>query len=222
MSQAPGTTQVTPPVEPKETTNAPAPKEQTPPPVEPIKVETSDPPKPKEQEPPAKDTPKTEPVVPEKYELKLPEGSLLTDQDLEQLSVHAKEKKLTQAQAEEVLAERHAAVSAFAERHQAQQQAEVQTKAKAWKEEIETDKEIGGTNLEQSNAYVTAAVKRFAPPDLQQIMSTSDIGKHPGLFRMLRSIGKAMADDDFVQDGPAPAGEKSLTELFYGPNKTDE
>src|SRR5688572_20896218 len=53
------------------------------------------------------------PVVPEKYDLKLPEGSLLEAAQMEKISAYAKEKGLSNEQAQELLERENDAVSGY-------------------------------------------------------------------------------------------------------------
>lgn len=148
------------------------------------------------------------PAVPEKYDLKLSEGSLLDANALEEVSKYAKELKLTQEQAQTVLAEREEAVASFVEKQKS-----------VWAEQSKADKEIGGEGLAANVHLSSRVLNRFGSPELKAELDRTGYGNSPEVIRLLTRIGKAMSDDQLVTPGPQTAGKPPIEERFYGSSK---
>lgn len=77
-----------------------------------------------------------------------------------------------------------------------------------WLQEIETDKDLGGTNLTQTKALLAKAVTKFGEPGLIAELDKLGLGNHPGLVRFVARVGKAMAEDT-VAGTTAPTNRSS-------------
>jgi len=173
---------------------APAPpKEATPTPAEAAPKQVS-------TEPPAP------PAVPEKYELKVSDGSLLDAKDVEKIAAVARERGLSQTDAQAFLVDQE---KQFAER--------VDRQTKAWVEEAQNDKEIGGNAFNENAQLAIRVVERFGSTRLKTEMNRLGYGNHPEWIRLLSKIGKHFANDTAVFPGPDGGGkvDKSLAEVFY-------
>lgn len=176
---------------------------ETPPAVEPVKVEAEKVVNAEESKPSA---------VPEKYELKLDDGSLLNAEQLAKIESYAKDKKLTQEQAQELVNRESAAVSDFYSK-QVQEFEKVKTQ---WIDEIKKDQEIGGDNFAKTAELAKRAVDKFATPQFKEQLEQTGYGNHPELVRVFARIGKLMADDRMVVPSANNSGAKSFEEVFYG------
>lgn len=79
-------------------------------------------------------------------------------------------------------------------------------KAKGWAESVEKDSELGGANFKQNLGIANQAYRKYASPEMQQILKTSGLSAHPEVVRMFYRIGKTMQQDHGVQGGAsAPA-----------------
>lgn len=136
-------------------------------------------------------------AVPEKYDLKTPDGVALDEAALAEFEPIAKELKLTNEQAQK-LADIHTKRMQETERANAEQWK--QTTAN-WVNDIKADKEIGGQNLDTSVRHAQAALAKFGTPELKAQMDATGMGNHPELVRVFARIGKAMAEDNFIQSG---------------------
>lgn len=154
-------------------------------------------------------------VVPDAYDLKLPDGSLLTATDLEEISSYAKEKGYTQEQASELMTREHLAVSEY---HEAQQEL-FKAKTDEWKKAVSIDKELGGDNLAKSAEFAYRAVERFASPEFKAELDKTGFGNHPEVVRMFSRIGRAMSDDKIIGNGAPPTEKKSMEDIFYPAKK---
>jgi hypothetical protein len=157
-------------------------------------------------------------VVPEKYELKLAEGSLLDKSRVSEIEAYAKDNKLTNQQAQDLLNKEHEVVSKF---HN-QQLSQLEVMKEQWKQAVISDKELGGENFNRNIEYAHRALNQYGSQQLKDQLDKTGLGNHPDLVRMLANIGKAMAEDRLIKPGAMPANKKPLEEVFYGgTNKTN-
>lgn len=153
------------------------------------------------------------PVVPEKYDLKLPEGATLDQKALDELSAFAKEKGLSQEAAQAVLEREHSLAKSFEQK--AQQ--EWETRKDQWLKDAQSDKEFGGENLKLSAETAHRALKRFdSTGKLAEMLESTGMGNHPEVIRFMWKIGQAMSEDQLVVPGAQTGGKKSIEEIFYG------
>lgn len=160
------------------------------------------------------DEKKTETVVPEKYDLKLPEKSHLQASDVDKIAVYAKERGLSNEQAQEILNRENEAVGKFIESERSRIEELTQ---KEWVSQIKADKEIGGDGFAKNIEMAKRVVTKFADQKLIDELEATGFGNHPELVRMLVRVGKQMSEDSLVLPGARPAKkEVSMEELFYG------
>lgn len=152
------------------------------------------------------------PAVPEKYELKLPDGSKVEASRVDEIAALAKEKGLTQEAAQELLTREHEAVSSFVGR---QDQA-LEDESSKWVAELSKDKEFGGEAFAQNSENVKGLVSKFADQSFMDVLDHTGLGNHPGFFRMLARIAKASANDKLVLPGGSPVTKKSPADMLYG------
>lgn len=158
------------------------------------------------------------PKVPEKYELKLPKDSLMDPARVEKIASFAKERGLSQDQAQAVLERESDAISSYA----ASQQEALKQKASEWKTAVESDKEIGGPALTESVEFAKRALDKFASPTLKQQLNETGLGNHPELVRAFARIGKAMGDDKLVLPGSRENPSRSFESILYGDSTSRE
>lgn len=154
-------------------------------------------------------------IVPEKYELKLPDGSPLDKEALTRVENYAKANKLSNEEAQNLLEVENTAVKAFANKAHADSEA-----AKAsWLEASKNDQEVGGQNLAQNVEMSRRVVEKFGSPLLKQIFNDTGTGNHPELIRMLSRIGKAIGEDQLVVGKVGSQPEKVPAEKKLYPNQ---
>lgn len=155
--------------------------------------------------------------VPEKYEFVAPEGVVLHPEATAEFQTLAQELKLNKASAQKIV---DVATKHFGKEGEKMAQAE----ADAWKEantkwanECKTDKEFGGEKFEESRTHITRALIKFAGADVAEVNKVLNTGwgNHPALFRTFARIGKAMAEDSFV-DGAGASSQMSAADKIYG------
>lgn len=151
------------------------------------------------------------PVAEVKYDLKLAEGSPLTQADVDEIVSFAKERGLSQEMAQEYLDREAGAVL----KHNNEQSTKFEELRTTWYNEINNDKELGGTNLKATAEFAQRALDRFAPASLKTFLKESPYGNHPDLIRTFYKIGKAMSDDTLVSANAHSTKAKSYEDLLY-------
>lgn len=158
-------------------------------------------------------------VVPEKYDLKLPEGSTLSPAQVDKIAAFAKERGLSNEQAQGVLEREHAVLADYV----TGQRAEVTKIQDSWLPAVKADKEIGGEAFEQNVTLAARVLDRYGTAELKKALSDSRYGNHPELVRVFARIGKAMSEDQLVQAGASASKEKlSLAERLYPNHKKEK
>lgn len=161
----------------------------------------------------AKPVETAKPVVPEKYDLKLPDGALLDSVALEEISAYAKEKGYSQEQAQELLTRENEAVLDYVERSEELHKAQVMK----WKQDVMADKEIGGENFNINIEYAHRVLQKYAPKEFVETLEKTGFGNHPLLVKTFVAIGKAMQPDKIVKANSVTQ-TKNYEDIFYGTN----
>jgi len=156
-------------------------------------------------------------VTPEKYDLKVPDKSLLDAASVEKIASFAKDRGFSQEQAQALL-ERDNQNAVASE---AAQQEALKAQSQQWVKDVMTDKEIGGKDAKQNVALAHRVIERFASPVLVQQLRETGLGNHPELLRLFVNVGKMMSDDQLITGSGTPKIEKSAAEVFY-PNMTQK
>lgn len=169
--------------------------------------------------PEVKETPEVkaevEKVVPEKYELELPEGAQLPDTYLEETAALAKEYGLTQEQAKALVERDAAMVAGFQESALAKHEAET----KAWAEQVKSDPEMGGDKFAATQEAARAAVARFGNDELRSWLNDTGFGNHPMAVKFFATVGKAIADDRPNLRTSPPQGSADRASILYPSNE---
>jgi hypothetical protein len=154
-------------------------------------------------------------VVPEKYDLKLPEGTIVDEPMMAEFTAFAKESKLTNDQAQKAADLHLKAIGAFA----AKQAAEFTDQQKKWTDEMIGDKDLGGKKIDDTLSVARKVVSAFGTPRLKADLERTGMGNHPDLVKMFHAVGLQLGDDNKWIGTNKPAGErKSTEEVFYGGN----
>ena len=164
------------------------------------------------------DTKGTAKVVPDKYDLKLPEGSLLDPSAIERHAQRAKELKLSNEEAQKELDRDHETVKSYVEG----QKAQLKKQSEEWVKAAQSDAEIGGSEqkLKESSELARRALKAFdTSGSFSQFLDETGLGNHPDAIRVFAKIGRAMGEDKLIHGGAAPAGTRTLEDRLYGGTK---
>lgn len=173
-------------------------------------------------DPPADPGAAAEPVIPEHYELTMPEGVTLDEESLALVEPVFKDIKLTQEAAQKIadvfpsIAEKIAQRSTEAANNRIL--TEVVAQRKEWAEGCQKDPVYGGPNFDASKANAAKFIDQFGGDQLRSILNDSGLGNHPALFAACAKAGAMLAEDQDASHGettntkPATLGEK-----YYGP-----
>ena len=151
-------------------------------------------------------------VVPENYTLDLGKDAVLDNTYLDSFKSYAKEQKLTQEQASQLLNRENFAVSEYVKK----QNADFESIKNNWVETVKKDPEIGGEHYAANVELAHRALEKYGTPQFKQELEESGYGNHPELVRIFARIGKSMQDDKFVSPNAVTGGKKSYEEIFYG------
>lgn len=134
---------------------------------------------------------KATPVVPEKYEFKLPEGVQADTKLVEQFTPVAKELGLTNEKAQKLV-----------ELYAGQQKAAAEATAKAlseqtaaWQKEFKSDPKHPEILADARKALT------LVDAELKGLLETSWLGDHPGMLKFLAKVGKALVKEDALKEG---------------------
>lgn len=169
----------------------------------------------------ANPTPAAAPVVPDKYDLKLPEGSPLKPESVEKIASFAKERGLSNEQAQAILQRDHEAQVSFAEANKPGTGSEWKARVQGWEQAALADKEIGGSEeaLKANAELGRRVVTKFFPESVSKFLSDTGFGSNPDIIRGFAKLGKMMSDDQLVIPGGSAGNKRSMEDIFYGDSK---
>lgn len=155
-------------------------------------------------------------VVPEKYDLKLPTDSKLKADHLEKIAALAKERGLSNEEAQAIVDRDSVLRDEFAQ----QQVEEVDALAEQWAKDAAVDPEFGGKEFEKNAELAKRVFKKFGSEKFLKALNTSGLGNNPELIRFGVTIGKAMSEDTFIAPGSQGGGnQQSIADRLYGDQK---
>jgi hypothetical protein len=150
-------------------------------------------------------------IVPDKYDLKPPENSPLPPKAVESLMSYAKEKGMTNDEAQALLERESGAVATYVD----EQKATLDKLSEEWVSEIKKDPELGGNNFSKTLELSRRALEKFGTPELKEELEKTSLGNYPAFVKFAVAIGRAMDNDSFVKAGNEPPKLKSNAEVFY-------
>lgn len=150
-----------------------------------------------------------------KYELKVPEGSSLSEESVKEIEAFAKEHAITPEAAQKLLEREDSILKTFVEA-----QFEIaKNQSLQWQEQVKADKILGGENIKQTAFYAEKALSVFGDKEIRTLLQESGYGNHPAAVRFFRKVGLSMAPDTFEKGGGMPVEKKSVEEILYGSKK---
>jgi hypothetical protein len=152
------------------------------------------------------------PGAPESYDLKVPEKSFMSADQLEAFKSYAKEKGLSNVDAQALLERDHGVLQAGL---QAISQKAQQIRNQ-WITEIKADKDIGGEKYEQTLAMADRALQEFFPgADMKELLDNTGWGYNPGFVKGLMRIGKLMSPSSIHQPQGQPPPKRDPIKKLY-------
>lgn len=157
-----------------------------------------------------------QPQVPEKYDLKPPEGAVLKPDAIERTAATAKALGLSQEGAQKALEFANGEVKAFSDNLVVEHKARVEK----WATDSKTDKDIAGEKGDQFEAntdLARRAFKKFGGDEFTKLLEETGYGNHPQVVKVFMNIGKAMASDTIETGNQGGSdGKRSAVDILYG------
>ncbi len=147
------------------------------------------------------------PVVPEKYEFKLPEGMTLDTDASGKFEVLAKEIGLTQEQAQKLVDIQFDLTKKQADAFQAG----VQEMIDGWKTETIT---MLGANKDKELSFAAKALNQFGTPEFRQLIDDTGLGNHKDFVSFMIKAGKAISEDNFLEGKRGVKVEANLQQVY--------
>lgn len=127
-----------------------------------------------------------------KYDLKLPKDSHMDPAAVDKFASFAKERGLTNEQAQAVLEANHEERKALIESGMSQ----LKSQNAEWLKALKDDKEFGGDKFSENADYAKKAFDRFDKDgQLRKALIEGHLDNHPGLVKFVTAIGKAFRED---------------------------
>jgi len=154
----------------------------------------------------------------EKYEIKLPENSKLDAKHLESIVQYAKERGLSNEDAQAILDRDSKLRDSFEQTIKEAQLNELETISNDWAKQAKDDKEIGGESFNKNVEMSKRVIERYGTEEFKKALDDTGLGNHPELLRVFSRIGKAMSEDQLVIPGthPSTKTKKRPEEILYG------
>jgi hypothetical protein len=163
--------------------------------------------KPPVTETPAPELPKSDPVVvPEKYELTLPENAPFEQADLDAIAAEARAMSCTQEEAQALVLARVA---------------HMQERAASYLVELKADPELGGAKLDETVQLALKGRSFLAPEGSEEAaylareLDKTGAGNHRLMMRMFARLGRAMSEDGGGGLRPSSGPEKTAAQKMY-------
>lgn len=151
--------------------------------------------------------------APEKYsDFKLPEGVTLDSDAAAAFTAEAKKLNLTQEAAQSLI-DLQAKVALDNQNKEIAQAAQVK---KDWEAQVKKDL---GNEYDKEMSLAAKARDKFVPKPLMDFLNESGLGSHPEMVKLFAKLGKAIAEDDFVEGKPGstePTEKKSTAAVLFG------
>lgn len=162
----------------------------------------------KSNPPPPDPKAQQEKVVPDKYELKLPDGSPLDPARVQAVSEFAKQNKLSNDEAQAVLTKENDVATHVVQR----QKVQLKTLSDGWTAASKADPEIAGADGKQFDKNVqyarTAMEALFPGAEIKKWMDDTGMGNNPQVLKGFARIGRLMESDKAVIPNGQPAAQR--------------
>lgn len=166
---------------------------------------------------------KETPVVPEKYELKVPEGMTVDSKLVEGLTPVFKEIGLSQESAQKLADAYSPVVKAAREAEVKSMNDEHVARTKAWGEE---SKQMLGADYEKALAFASKLITKGTDSAeearaLRQDLEESGYGNKPSFVKLFHKLGKLLSEDHFTDTGAKKTAVEpgDMTSLYKDPKK---
>lgn len=150
-------------------------------------------------------------AVPENYTLvipDLPNGLVVSPEEVTAFTDFAKSSKLSNEQAQSVLD--------YGIKQNAAAREAMTTMRTQWETSVRADKELGGDNLNATVQTANMAIKEYdTSGTITHILRESGYGSHPDVVRFLYNVGKTLGEDNVPNAGSSGRAETPLEDRLY-------
>lgn len=146
-----------------------------------------------------------EKVIPEKYDVKVPEGMTLDVATLELFSPIFKELGITNEGAQKLVDVYAPLISSSADKIREENLRQFSDMVKEWSKESLTEL---GAESKQKLAMCGKALQKFGTPELREMLNQTGVGSHKELVKFMAKVGATISEDSFV-DTPGQPHELS-------------
>ena len=157
-----------------------------------------------------KDGEPEKPEAPEDYEFEYPEGVQVDEGALAEFKPLAKERGLSQEQAQKLVSMYANGVLKSSDAHLKAWN----TQVNQWTADLKKDTEFGGANLKANSGLAVKALQHFGSPALRQYLDSTKLVNNPELFKMLVRIGRVVGEDKFL-DGGGSGAQPDRAKVLY-------
>ena len=148
-------------------------------------------------------------VVPEKYEVKVPEGMTLDKATLDALTPVFKDLKLGQDSVQKLVDAYAPQVKSMMEAQQQAAIASYKATVDGWK--AETLKELGN-DASKELSYAAKFIDKYGDPKVRELLNETGVGNNIALAKLFIAAGKAISSDSFPDSGKKGTGEMTAEE----------
>jgi len=151
--------------------------------------------------------------VPEKYDFKIPEGTTVDQELMDEVSTFAKENNLSMKEAQRI-ADLGAKLMTKQTDLRTQQFEDIKAQ---WLDTAKKDKEIGADVSKGADSVAARSFNTIATPEMKEMVDQYGIGNHPEMLRMFYRLSSLMKDDAMHMPGSgAGAGSSTGAEGTVG------
>lgn len=163
-----------------------------------------------------------QPIIPEKYELKAPEGMTFDEESFAVADPVFRKLGLTNEQAQELMpvagefAQRVAADAVA--KHELAKATSFTAMKREWLENAKGDAEIGGAKWDESTAAAAKALDGLGfvkGSEFRKFLDETGMGNHPEMIRAFTRIGLRVGEDTFTRGDGAAATKQSREAILY-------
>lgn len=148
---------------------------------------------------------------PEKYELKLEDGTTLSDPAVEAFTPALKELGVTEEGAQKLFG----LYVKELERQDAELSKVYEDQRTKWAETSKADSEFGGDKFDETLKVAQQAIGRFGSDDLKTLLEETGLGNHPEVIRMFWKLGTSISEDQTLQSSSGDRSEQDVARLMF-------
>jgi hypothetical protein len=158
-------------------------------------------------------------AVPDKYELKAPEGQTLDAATLEAFTPVFKELGLSQEAAQKLVDTQFKTTAAALDAANKTMADQIAAETASWAKACRDDKEFGGANYDANVKIANKAFAAFAPPGsaLRSVLYESGYANHPEFVRLFWTLGQKLSESAPPASG-VPTTQKTAPERVLYPS----